>query len=419
MIIEKSFFFMWYIYTYGPPSILFFFIIRFYHFYCDFFTYYNKIIYPLYWDDEKSEEKLEPNNIKVIAEQPKEPPKYEDKYLEDIRTLNKEWIFTEQENNQIPKLIKDFYNEYIENKQNKINKITNRIINLKKEISEVNYVENVNDKGNILIYDKDIEVDDKSNVLIYDENADDEGDELIYENTLEEKNKKRIKRIQELQEEYNSLKFEIESEEGLEKIKIQSQEQTNTYIINKRLEKLNNCYVIEKTPIGNVLMIYEKDRESFKYYSDCNIPYRYLEVVGRKYVKLFDCRPIFVDMKEELKLFQEKEQELKKIKEEENTKRGEEAAKKQKPVEQKKNVFTKFKSYNKDAGVKISMAAPPKNSIPNKIATENKEILLKERANRYTYQGKFSNFHFLQKTEKNVFNKKLDLSFADFKKMQK
>jgi len=63
-------------------------------------------------------------------------------------------------------------------------------------------------------------------------------------------------------------------------------------IINKRLDKLENCYIIEKTPIGNVLMIYEKGRESFKYYSDCNIPYRYLEVVGRKYVKFFNCRPI-------------------------------------------------------------------------------------------------------------------------------
>jgi hypothetical protein len=385
---------IWYIYTYGPPPILFFFIIRFYNFYGDFFTYCNKIIYPLYWDDEKSEEKLEPNNIEVIFEQPKEPSKYEDKYLEDIRSLNKEWIFTEQENNQTPKLIEDFCNGYIENKENKIEEITNEIFNLKKEISEVNYVEDV----------------------------DDEGDELIYENTLEEKNKRR-KQIQELQEKYNSLKLEITSEEGLKQIKIQSQEQANRYIINKRIEKLKNCYVIEKTPISNVLIIYEKDTESFKYYSDYIIPYRYLEVVGRKYVKLFGCRPIFVDMEEELKLFEEKwekEQELKKIKEQEDKKRGEEAAKKQQPVEQKKNVFAKFKSYNKDAGGKISMAVPPKNSIPNKTATENKEnkkILLKERANRYTYEGKFANFNFLQKIERKVFNKKLGLLYADFKKM--
>ena len=66
------------------------------------------------------------------------------------------------------------------------------------------------------------------------------------------------------------------------------------------------------------------------------------------------------------------------------------------------------------------MAAPPKNSIPNKNVTETKEdekILLKERANRYTYEGKFANFNFLQKIERKVFNKKLALSFADFKKI--
>jgi hypothetical protein len=172
-------------------------------------------------------------------------------------------------------------------------------------------------------------------------------------------------------------------------------------------------------------MIYEKNRESFKYYSDSNIPYRYLEVVGRKYVKLFGCRPIFVDMEEELRLFEEKwdkEQEFKKIKQEEDKKRRDEAVKNNQSVEVKKNVFAKFKSYNKDAGGKISMAAPPKNSIPNKNVNENKEnekIILKERANRYTYEGKFANFNFLQKIERKVFNKKLGLSFSDFKKMKK
>ena len=83
----------------------------------------------------------------------------------------------------------------------------------------------------------------------------------------------------------------------------------------------------------------------------------------------------------------------------------------------KKNVFAKFKSYNKDAGGKISMA-PPKNSISKQVS-ENDMILLKERANRYTYEGKFANFNFLQKIEKKIFNKKLGLSFAEFKKLGK
>ena len=68
------------------------------------------------------------------------------------------------------------------------------------------------------------------------------------------------------------------------------------------------------------------------------------------------------------------------------------------------------------------MAAPPKNSIPNKSVTDNNEndkILLKERSNRYTYEGKIANFNFLQKIDRKAFNKKLALSFADFKKMKK
>ena len=364
--------------------------------------FYDKIVYSDFWDNEESN-KENLDKIEIITEAPKEPPKYEDKYLEDIRTLNKEWEFTEDENSILPKLIEDFCNGYIELRTNRIEEITKEIINLEKEIAE--------------------DVDSFN----YVEYLDDEGDELIHENTLEERNNERRTKIQELQEEANKIKIQIQIEEGIEEFKNESINQARQYVINTRLDKLKNCYVIEKTPIGNVLMIYEKDRESFKYYSDCNIPYRYLEVVGRKYVKLFGCRPIFVDMEEELRLFEEKwekEQEIKKNKEEEDKKKAEEATKNQQPIPEgkKKKIFAKFKSYNKDAGGKISMAVPPKNSIPNKSVNETKEnekVLLKERANRYTYEGKFANFNFLQKIERKVFNKKLGLSFSDFKKMKK
>ena len=393
---------IWYFNAYGPPPLLFNLIIRFYNLYTDFFMFYDKIVYPDFWDNEESN-KENLDKIEIITEAPKEPPKYEDKYLEDIRTLNKEWEFTEDENSILPKLIEDFCNGYIESRTNRIEEITKEIINLEKEIAE--------------------DVDSFN----YVEDLDDEGDELIHENTLEERNNERRTKIQELQEEANKIKIQIQTEEGIEELKNESINQARQYVINTRLDKLKNCYVIEKTPIGNVLMIYEKDRESFKYYSDCNIPYRYLEVVGRKYVKLFGCRPIFVDMEEELRLFEEKwekEQEIKKNKEEEDKKKAEEAAKNQQPISEgkKKNIFAKFKSYNKDAGGKISMAVPPKNSIPNKSVNETKEnekVLLKERANRYTYEGKFANFNFLQKIERKVFNKKLGLSFSDFKKMKK
>lgn len=401
-MIDKTIFLLFaisYFYTYGPHPLLVNFLLTLYHFYDEYFTIYNRLIYPTYWDDNFDKE-ITQNENEIKNETPKEQPKYEDKYLEDIRKLSKDWILTEEENNELPSIINDFYNQYIETRQNRIKEITGEIINLEKDI----------------LQDRETEC--------YVEIEDEDGDRVMDEYTLEERNNDRRDKIKELQEEASKIIKEIETEQGINELKTQSEIQAKQYIINKRLDKLKNCYVIEKTPIGNVLMIYEKDRESFKYYSDCNIPYRYLEVVGRKYVKLFGCRPIFIDMEEELRLFEEKwdkEQELKKIKEEEDRKKVEEASKSQK-IEPKKNVFAKFKSYNKDAGGKISMAAPPKNSIPNKSVGENKDndrILLKERANRYTYEGKFANFNFLQKIDRKVFNKKLGLSFADFKKMKK
>jgi hypothetical protein len=327
-------------------------------------------------------------------------PKYEDKYLADIRKLNKEWIFTDEENNDLPNIIETIYKGYIDSRLQRSSDVAKQILELQKEIEQdidtINFVEDINE----------------------------EGDELIDKNTLEERNQLRNVEIENLEKEMNEIMSEINSEEGKIELKKQAEEEAKQNMINKRLNRLTNCYVIEKTPNGNVIMIYQKDRGSFKYYSDYNIPYRYLEVVGRKYVKLFNCRPIFVDMEEELRLFEEKwnkEQEMKKAKEEEEKRIMEEAVKNNKPIEQKKNVFAKFKSYNKDVGGKITMAAPPKNSIPNKSISETKEtekVLLKERANRYTYEGKFANFNFLQKIERKVFNKKLGLSFADFKKIQ-
>ena len=67
------------------------------------------------------------------------------------------------------------------------------------------------------------------------------------------------------------------------------------------------------------------------------------------------------------------------------------------------------------------MGAPPKNSIPNNKVTDNnsnEKILLKENANRYSYEGKISNFNFLKKIDRKVVDKKYAMTFADFKRLQ-
>jgi hypothetical protein len=130
-------------------------------------------------------------------------------------------------------------------------------------------------------------------------------------------------------------------------------------------------------------------------------------------------------MEEELRLSEEK-WDKERLEKEEKEKRIKEAALNPTSnikVAEKKNVFAKFKSYNKEAGTgKVSSAAPPKNSIPNQKITEkqeNEKILLKEKANRYTYEGKMANFSFIKKVDRKIVDKKYAMSFADFKKMQK
>jgi len=327
-------------------------------------------------------------------------PKYEDKYLEEYRKMDKELILDETE--QVLKLQK--YNDFF------------------KEIA---------DSYNLKIKELQKQLEVNNTKLDKYEGSDD--DYCIYDGTDEDAYLGETKdaRIQYLLDENNKIFIEIDDikqklqakEEEIE-ISKSAEEKTNTFMIHHRLEKLKVCYVMEYTPLGNVLMIYDKERETFKYYSDNTIPYRYLEVVGRKYAKQFGCRRIFVDMEEQLKIAEEKwerERIEKADREEKERILKEEAIKNQKPIEQKKNVFAKFKSYNKEAGTgHVNTAPPPKNSIPNKLTEkqENEKILIKERANRYTYEGKFANFNFLKKVDRKVVDKKFALSFADFKKIQ-
>jgi prefoldin subunit 5 len=396
IVIFMSLFF----FNYVPPTYYNWF--QYFNF-KNIFINLNTTLYPEYWSEYlKNESECDDSDIVNCSNNnlELEPlPKYEDKYLDNIRGLNKEWIFTIDEQNKIIELTEKFFNGSINNMNLRLKQINEEINELDKEI-----------------YDE---------ITIKNDSESDFESQSESESEYESENKYQCEYIQEkienLKKEYQQINNHFNSlEESVNNLKNDSKNKATNYIINCRLDKLKNSYIIEKTPLGNVLMIYDKDCCSFKYYTDSTIPYRYLEPVGRKYVKFFNCRPIFVDMEEEFKLFEEKwekEKELKKQKAEEKEKDTNINIKKN---ECKKNVFAKFKSYNKDAGGKISMA-PPKNSISKQVS-ENKEndtILLKERANRYTYEGKFANFNFLQKIERKVFNKKLRLSFAEFKNLSK
>jgi len=279
-------------------------------------------------------------------EKPKEN-KYEDKYLVEIRKMDKNIIFDETEQKIMEEKIQDFLNKIIE------------------EDIDFELLEPID-----IDYTKKMSLNHLS------------------------------KRLKDLENEDENARLQC------------AKEYATNYVIEERLKKLQNCYIIETTPQGNVLMMYKSDRESFVYYCDHVIPYRYLEVVARKYVKMFNCCMIYIDMEEQLKISEEKWEQKEREQKEKNEK--------QEGVDnQKKNVFAKFKSYNRDGPAgRVNTCAPPKNSIQTK-ETENEcktKILLKDKSNRFSYEGKMINFNFLQKIERKIVDKKYALSFADFKK---
>ena len=313
--------------------------------------------------------------------------KYEDKYLAEIRQLEKEFKFDENDDTMVKKT------------RECLKVITDSFANKRREIS---------------LRLRNIAIELKK----YNENADE-----LDQQTIQQTAQMLTDERDGLLEEGDALKNSMETDEGIQQNNKQAAEDALQFMIDDKLDKLKNCHVMEHTPSGNVLMIYDKVRETFKYYSDNTIPYRYLDVVARKYVKFFNCRPIFVNTEEEIQLAEKKMEQAKKEKEEKDAvekKRKEDAATTHKPAEEKKRIFAKFKSYNKEAGTgHVSTGAPPKNSGPTRQPAEksDNDAVLKERANRYTYEGKMANFSFIQKVDRKVVDKKLAMTFAEFKKM--
>lgn len=150
-------------------------------------------------------------------------------------------------------------------------------------------------------------------------------------------------------------------------------EESESQLIQERLTDLRYSFVMEHTPIGNVIMYYNSTKEAFEYYSDNVVPYRYLDTVCRKYVIMNLCAPLYVDISQELKEFQSK-------------------SKEEKPVA---NVFVKLKNYKKT------------------VSQPTMKVMLKARTNKYLYQGRMNNFSFMKQVE----SKSESLSFADYKRM--
>jgi len=205
----------------------------------------------------------------------------------------------------------------------------------------------------------------------------------------------------------------------------------------EKLDSLKNSILMETTPLGNVVMFYDNSRETFTFYSDSTIPYRYLETIGRKYVVMNNCKRIYVDMEEEIK--EAKEIVDRKIEAVIAAKEAAEAGQAESAKEaemtpsvttrSKTNVFAKLKTYNtnnikidpkaESAAAKNTNASASMNANTNTNTKNQTNKVVKERANRYSYEGKLINFNFLKKVDRKVVDKNYGMSFAEFKKSQK
>lgn len=223
----------------------------------------------------------------------------------------------------------------------------------------------------------------------------------------EEDLKKEKDKLAELIQEFNKNNKGEHNQRELEK-------EAHQYMFIDFFSYLKNSYVFENTPLGNVILFYNSEKGSFEYYSDKTMPYRYLETVARKYVTTFNCKILYTDMENEIKLAENKRKEGK-----ENQERMEQNIKNTKSIQSinnipKKDVFAQLKNYNKETP-KNNMLPRPKNSIQVKTTSQLDDPLLKENANRYTHQGPITNFNMLKKITKKDIDKNYNLSYKDFK----
>jgi hypothetical protein len=190
----------------------------------------------------------------------------------------------------------------------------------------------------------------------------------------------------------------VKKQEKYEDKYLEKSKQMNRHELSlEELKQLKNNVILEKTPVGNVLMLYNNEKESFSYYSDFSLPYRYLETIARKYIITFDCAYLYIFADEELEklsIIQEEKKEI--VKENKSS-----------------SVFAKFKTYNTNNSITTTISQPIKQY---KIQAINmRQIPIKEKTNRYTHEGKLGNYSFLKSISAKDINKKLQISYSDYK----
>ena len=342
--------------------------------------------------------------------------KFEDKYLQKFKAFKNEYSFTTDE----LQLEKQKYDElkavFMKNKAKEIEDISWKITKLQRILDCVTIDEN----GTMT----DVSEDGKRLLTKYYDI-----EEEYYENP---ENYMLSDLFSELSEILEETKQKLKEQDSQVITDEEFKEQAHQYMLNLKLDGYINNYVNEMTPLGNVYMRYNNSKKSFEYYSNNTIPYRYLEPVGRKFVLTYFCKPLFIDIEDELNKAQLKKDEEKDKRDNdkkendkrENDKRENDKRENDKRAEDKKNIFAQLKTYNNSSHEMSKMGKqnvlPPqiKANLPNVNTSDTSKMLLKENANRYTWEGRLANMNLLKKVDRKVVDKKYAMSFADFKRLK-
>ena len=172
------------------------------------------------------------------------------------------------------------------------------------------------------------------------------------------------------------------------------------------------------------MMYYNSFKRGFAYYSDQQgVPYVILNTMAMKYVRVFQCRDLFMDDKVTpedspspfIQIYKDDEKNALKLKIEET------------PVEQridrdmlKSGPFAKLKKYNMMTEENNYKQSADMKEIFDK---STKPVLIENNINRFLYMGKFTNFSLLQRApnKKNVMinNNQYDYMFKGEHELQK
>lgn len=216
-------------------------------------------------------------------------------------------------------------------------------------------------------------------------------------------------------------------------------------VSKEKMGSLENCYIIEYTPVGNVAMAYSSKKEAFVYFADHIVPYRYLETIARKYAITYMCRGIVMTTKMSHLLKKNTDDGGVSDKETDCEEGNHEVEATTTPTTEDssvaskvkddtdvavKSVFAKFKTYNKvsmmsnttgdkgDKGIRYNEDVAVSNDTKSKNDDEGENSDGEDNTNRYSCEGRFSNFIMTKKPEMSLFNTRLKMSFAEFKKQK-